>query len=292
MKLFSGVQFRGSRTAKRGISQKPAPRYYNSPSGSRPASPFKRKIARKKPKKPILNRLRNFTLMIIFAGGFIYSLIIQPMPIVSVSDTAYHGAETYRSAAEGMLKNLRNRTKLTLDKKGIIDNLQREFPEIDSVKLHLPLVSQKLKVSLTVAAPSFFLTSGNEKLVLASNGVVVSAASQLPAIAGLPTLVDQSGISASPGKRVIGSQSIAFINSLLAQCKHAGFKVSSVTLPQNPMAIELRAEGSAYYVKFDLGGDPIVQAGQYLAAKHKFDSEGGQPAEYLDVRVAGKIYYK
>ena len=276
-----------------GNGQKPSPRYYKGPSGPAAASPFQRRPAAPKSARLILKRIRNILLVLVIVAGFVYSSIIKPQPKVLVDDTSYHPASVYQSSAQATLASLRNRTKLTLDRSGISSAMKRQFPEISKVELKVPLISQVPTFKLDIAAPTFNLSSGAGNIyVVGANGVVVAASGQLPSLSKLPTVIDQSGFEASPGKQVLGTEAIAFINILLAQCKQTGLQVQSLTLPAAPQALELRAEGSPYYVKFDLGGDAMLQAGQYLAAKHKFDSENAQPSQYLDVRVAGKIYYK
>jgi hypothetical protein len=68
--------------------------------------------------------------------------------------------------------------------------------------------------------------------------------------------------------------------------------VSSLTLPKTAQELDLRTKDRPYYVKFYLGGDALLQAGQFLATRRQFDTSNTQPAEYLDVRVEGKIFYK
>jgi hypothetical protein len=63
-------------------------------------------------------------------------------------------------------------------------------------------------------------------------------------------------------------------------------------LPPKAQELDLRASDQSYYVKFYLGGDAMIQTGQYLAARQKFAQTKQQPGEYLDVRVSGKIFYK
>jgi hypothetical protein len=36
----------------------------------------------------------------------------------------------------------------------------------------------------------------------------------------------------------------------------------------------------------------MQQAGQFLATRNQFNDTNTQPAEYLDVRVPGKVFYK
>lgn len=231
-------------------------------------------------------------MAIVLVAGFVYAVIIKPEPKVLVDDTAYHPASVYQSAAQATLKSLRNHSKLTLDRSGISSAMKRQFPEISFVELKLPLLRQIPTFIINIAAPTFNLSSANNLYVVGANGVVVAASGQLPNLSKLPTVIDQSGFAPSPGKQVLATSAIAFINTILAQCQRAGVNVQSLTLPATPQSLELRASGSPYFVKFDLDGDATLQAGQYLAAKHKFDSENTQPSQYLDVRVAGKIYYK
>ncbi len=222
----------------------------------------------------------------------IFCLIIKPHPNTVVSSNAYHPSTVYETAADRAFKAARNRTKLTLDERGITTALKQKFPEIDVVKIQLPIVSQIPSLRLIIAVPTFNFSSNNNLYVVGSNGVVAGLSAQLAGASKLPSVIDQSNFAAAPGKQVLGTESVAFINSLLAQCNRGGVKVQSLTLPATAGQLELRVENQPYFVKFYLGGDASLQAGQYLAAKHKFDSEGPAPGQYLDVRVAGKIYYK
>ncbi len=209
-----------------------------------------------------------------------------------INSNAYHPGAVYETAANNAFKTLRNRTKLSLDEHGITTTLKKQFPEIDTIKIEVPLVSQIPTLRISIAAPTFNFSSDNNLYVVGSNGVVAGLSSQLAGASKLPSVIDQSGFGAAPGKQVMGTEVIAFINTVLAQCQHAGVKVQSLTLPAAAQELDLRAENQPYFVKFYLGGDVLLQAGQYLAAKHKFDAENSQPQQYLDVRVIGKVFYK
>lgn len=242
--------------------------------------------------KQILRRARNIAIAVVIVFGMAYASLIKAEPKVVVNDTSYTRAADYTRSAREALDAWRNRSKLTLDRSGIETSMKRQFPEIDDLKIEVPFFAQTLTFKLDIAAPTFNLSNRSSLYIVGANGVVVAASAAHPSLSKLPTLIDKSGFEASPGKQVLGTESINFINAVLAQCQKAGVKVESLTLPAAPQTLELKAEGSAYFVKFDLGGDATLQTGQYLAAKHKFDSENAQPSQYLDVRVAGKIYYK
>ncbi|OVE79384.1 hypothetical protein BVY00_00450 [bacterium G20] len=275
-------------------SQKPSPRYYRAPQKPSALSPFQRKPSVGSPKRRTLvfRRVKNVLIVFLIIFGLIYSLTIKPQPNVVVNDTSYHSLSDYKVAAQSAFKAWRNRSKLTLDEKGISSAMKHQFPEISSLELTVSTFSQIPTVKLAIAAPTFNLSSNAKLYIIGSNGVVAAPADQLPGSAKLPTLIDESGFEAAPGKQVLGSEAIGFINSVLAQCKRAGVRVQSLTLPPLAQELHLQAADVPYFVKFNLAGDSLVQAGQYLAAKHKFDAENSQPSQYLDVRVAGKVYYK
>lgn len=268
------------------------PSYWGGSPKTSPRSPFQKRPPLKKSPKQLFRRLIDVLVLIAIIAGLIFSLIVKPQPHTIVSSSAYHPAAVYETAAKAAFKAPRNRTKLTLDKRGIASALKKQFPEIDTVKIEVPIVSQIPTLRLNIATPTFNFSSNNNLYVVGSNGVVAGLSSQLAGASLLPSVIDQSGFAAAPGKQVLGTEAIAFINTILAQCQRAGVKVQSLTLPAAAQELDLRVQNQPYFVKFYLGGDALNQAGQYLAAKHKFDTEGSQPEQYLDVRVAGKIYYR
>jgi len=222
----------------------------------------------------------------------VYSLIIKPNPKLLASDTSYHSADVYRQAIASKLKALRNKNKITLDENGIKTALVKEFPEIADVSIELPLLGQTPTVRLDVSKPALFLVSGGQNYIIDSQGRVAGKTSDLPQIKNLATVADQSGFAAEAGKQVLSTAEINFIEVVIAQAKHGGVPIQSLTLPPLAAELDLRASDRGYFVKFFLGGDALQQAGQYLAARHNFDQTGAQPGQYLDVRVSGKIFYR
>ena len=225
-------------------------------------------------------------------GGLIYSLLVKPTPKLIVNDTTYHSAADYQSVVDDQLKSLKDRNKITFNEQEIVNSLQKKFPEIANVSIELPLLSETPVVTLDVAAPSFFLRSNGQDYIIDDQGVATGVTEQQPKIKGLTTLSDQSGFKTFLGERVLSAQSVNFINSVLAQAAHANIPVKSLILPTQYQELDLQTADRAYFVKFYLGGDALLQTGQFLAARHNFDANGNQPSQYLDVRVPGKIFYK
>jgi hypothetical protein len=222
----------------------------------------------------------------------VYSLLIQPNSKVELSDSSYRAPSVYKKEVDTELGSLKNRTKITLDEQGLINTLQSKFPEISGGTIELPLFNEKPTLHLDISSPAFFFSSGDISYIVSSQGKAVAMHAAMPGIHNLPVVNDQSGFQASPGKQVLGASGIDFIQTIIRQCQYAKVPISSLSLPRLAQELDLRTTDRPYYVKFYLGGDATVQVGQYLASRHKFDTTNSQPSEYLDVRVAGKVFYK
>ncbi len=269
----------------------PLTKYYRSGDSTETPSPFK---SSRKTSRYRSFFIRGLDILIIFLllFGLVFSMLVNFDPKLVVSSYAYRPYNTYYQPIVGQLRSFKNRNKITLDEAGIAAVLKAKFPEISGVSLELPLLSQKAAIHLTIAAPAFLISSGGQLFLIDSEGRAVSANVNSVGFKDLAVITDQSGFSVVTGKQVLSSENVAFINTVLAQCKRGGVSVQSLTLPAKAQDLYLKTADRPYYTKFFLDGDVNLQSGQFLASRHQFDVHGDQPSEYLDVRVPGKIFYK
>jgi hypothetical protein len=265
-------------------------RYYRSETGDTP-SPFSKTKAQSKGRRYILG----FVDLIL--GGLVlaavgYSLIISPNPKVIASNTDFRATRVYQQAAADQLKHLNNRNKITFNSGALAAALKAQFPEIATVNTELPLASEQPTIRLGIDKPSFFLESQGTRYILDSSGKVIAAAANLPQITGLPVISDQSGFSISPGRQVLSAPAISFIGTVIAECRRANVPIASLVLPALAEELDMKTKDKPYFVKFYLGGDVLTETGQLLAARQHFKDTNQQPATYLDVRVAGKIFFR
>ena len=282
------------RSPARDAATAPPAKYYRSGQLSdKAASPFKPKPKVKKSAvRKFLFGIADTMLIVLLLIGLVYSMLVRPNPKVITTSNVYHAVAVYQEAAIKQFQQLKNRNKVSLDETGIVNALQAEFPEIASASVELPLFGETPILHLNISAPSFVLASGGKAYIVDSQGVVVGEATDFPAVKNLPQVIDQSGFGVKIGSQTLSADNVAFINTLVAEAKQANVAIASLTLPSLAQELDLRTSDRGYYVKFFLGGDAAQQSGQFLAARHDFDQSGNQPSQYLDVRVAGKIYYK
>lgn len=282
-----------ARKASNGPVKKTPLTYYRSAKAdSSKSSPFE--VAKESSNKfrAFVSRVLDLLMVGLVIFLLVYSLLVKSNPAVSVDNEIYHGANIYKDAAIKELEQIKNRTKLTLDDNEIIESLQRKFPEIYSAHIELPLFSQTPTVHINVSTPSFFINTDTASYVVDNKGTAIARASELPQIKNLPILKDQTSFEITPGKQVISAKSVNFIKDLTAQCKRANVSISSLSLPPLAQELDLKTSDQPYFVKFYLNGDALEQIGQFLATRKQLQQSNIKPAEYLDVRVPGKIFYK
>lgn len=277
---------RGSKS----YSRAPLNSYYRSKNPANDESPFKKKPAKSNTRKVLLGAADTI-LAIVLLAGLVYSLLLKPQPKIEASNLTYRSAFDYNQQITPMFGGFKDSNKITFDDKVVISAIEKRFPEVRSVRVELPFFSEKPVVRLDISPPVFKLLSPEGTYIIDTEGIAVAKAADYPKLDNLVSISDQSGFETLVGKQVLSSQSVNFINTVIEQSKNAKVPISSLTLPLLAQEIDLRTADEPYYVKFYLGGDALSQSGQFLAARQKFKT-ASQPAQYLDVRVPGKIFYK
>jgi hypothetical protein len=282
-----GTSPRGQKTYKR----TPLRAYYRASGQSSTGSPFKKKQPQRKYRKVIFGVADVILINLLFAG-LIYSLLLRPQPTILSTSWLYHPPAVYSSRINSVFGGIKNSNKITFDEQTTGAAIQKQFPEVQSVRIELPFFSQQPKVRLNISPPAFKLLSGNSLYIIDSQGRAVAPAADLPKLKKLVVLNDQSGYKAVLGQQILSSQAVDFIKTLIAQANHNKVPISSLTLPALAQELDLRTADQPYFVKFYLGGDADTQVGQFIATRQKLAQIHQTPGQYLDVRVPGKIFYK
>lgn len=263
--------------------------YYGQRSETETASPF---IARaKKRTSRLLVWIFDSLLILAILVAFVYSLLVRPSAKLSVSNDTFHSQAEYQVVVNKQLTTLKDRNKITFDEASLSSAIERSFPEVESVDIELPILGEQPIVHLKIGKPAFFIRSSGKDYLLSANGVAVGYKSDYPNIGKLVQITDKSGFEVNVGKPILSTDNINFLNTLLAELARSQVPIKELVLPNSPAEADLYTQDAAYYTKFYMGGDAIIQSGQYLAARNSFKSQPA-PSQYLDVRVAGKIFYK
>ena len=203
---------------------------------------------------------------------------------------------TYTQAAQQLLASgWTNHNKITVDTSHISLALEKEFPEIDTVSVRLPLLGNQPVVYMQPAIPELVLdTQDGGSFVVDDEGRALLAASAVSNIGqlGLPVVTDQSGLQITPGQVALPTADVSFIAQVAGQLKAEGFQITSLTMPAATSELDVRVKGAGYFIKCNLQGDARAEAGTFIAVEQYLAKQHVAPAQYIDVRVPERAYYK
>lgn len=250
-------------------------------------------------------RLRHVPTLIaglLILVSVLWAMTLSPQPVVRVvneqnaaNQAILRPVSDYQQAAQKLMQqSLLTRNKLTLDTSEIERRLQEQFSEITNVAVVLPIISRTPVVYVEVAEPILLLESGPSKFVIDEKGRALIDASQVGDIGalGLIPVKDSARLAIQPGSQVLTGHDVQFMKTVRDQLALKGLKVSRMELPPRASEILVFIEGKSYYVKFTTTGDALQQVGTYLALNKHLEGKKVNPAEYVDVRVDERAYYK
>jgi hypothetical protein len=194
-----------------------------------------------------------------------------------------------------LTKSPLSRSKLLINTDGIAEDLSKQFPELGEISVVLPLVGRRPVFKIRPAEPAVTLSASGGPYVVDTKGRVLAYTRDTDSTLTdkLPTVRDESGLPIERGNAVITGSTIAFIRTVTSQLAQAKIQPESLVLPQtNAGELHMRLEGKPYFVKFDMRGEGRLQAGTFIAVKQHLEQQGKAPAEYVDVRVPEKAFYK
>jgi hypothetical protein len=231
--------------------------------------------------------------------GYVLSLGTNPKILTinnRIDNSLLRPISVYQQSAQRILKSTPlNRSKITIDTGRFSQAMKQQFPELSEVSVTLPIVGHRPLVELAAARPRLILVSQNGELYLVdSSGRALMKTSDAKGVneLQLPKVIDQSGLSIATGQGALTGNDVAFITTVVLQLQAKHLRIDSIILPPIPSELHVELKGSTYYIKFNLLTDARVQSGTFLAVKDKLASDHIAPKEYIDVRVAGRVFYK
>jgi hypothetical protein len=241
-----------------------------------------------------------------FIGLVGYEMQLSTTPkvvsLVQASDAPFlQDSSVYaQKASELFNATAANRNKLTVDTSNITLQLKKQFPELQDVSVSLPVIGDRPTVYIRPAAPALVLSSTAGSYVIDENGRAVaeettrsgSSANKLQ----IPTVTDQSGLQVKVGSQVLPRSATAFVSTVVSQLKAQHVTVKSLLLPAAASELDIYVSNAPYFIKFNLhdadSDKAALQAGTYIATIKQLTRQGITPAQYVDVRLEGRAYYK
>lgn len=184
------------------------------------------------------------------------------------------------------------RSRVTLQVKQLTSYLQDNgCPEIKSANISATFTGIGIgQIRLEMRRPVVSWTTANAQVYVDDDGV--SFQRNYFSNAAIVAVVDETGIKAQNNQILASNSFLSFMGYAVRSFKEQGFTVSKVVLPADTTRqIQVSLNGVGYPIKLSVDrpageqAEDASRAIRYLASK-------GISAQYIDVRVSGRAYYK
>jgi len=255
-------------------------------------------------RKPSYQRVVNLLILLLILAFVAYDLVLTSTPKVVITGNTNTtnlfsvSQLKYQTAADKLFaRSIYARTKVTINTSSIAQQLEKEFPELASASISLPLIGHQPTVTVVPAQPALIVSSQNQSsvsfLVTTDGRVLASRKTPWPKNT-LPKVIDQTGISYIVGRTTMSPSDISFIELVYDQFLAKSITITSMTLPAQSRELDVYISGEPYYVQFNLedNADATQQIGTYFATRQYLINNKITPAQYIDAMVVGRVYYK
>jgi cell division septal protein FtsQ len=233
------------------------------------------------------------TITILVISG-VYSLTLSFDSTVTIEGTKYRPISEYQTAIQKELStNPLNLAKPTLQRKNIEKKLKEQLPEVRQVTVSAPLLGRRPNVTIVMDEPAAVMKQqGSTDLIVSERGRLLLAASQSKATTNLPVITNQSGVTGKAGEQFLRPDDMSSLSSLFEQVKLAGSSATYILPTQTREVVMVEPSRGVYQVRFLFGDTLLQQYGALRAAQKKIQELGQTPSEYIDARLATKVFYK
>jgi hypothetical protein len=244
------------------------------------------------------SRLPYYVSGALIAASLVYcSILGNKVTVLLPTDSGLRDHSYYETQLSTLLDtSLFNHNKLTFDARSYKKEALQSLPEVADMTVRIPFVGRKPVVSLSFVTPALVLHASNRNYVVSSDGLVLAEAESVDLSKQITLLKVQEDVplKLSVGKPALTRESVAFITDVSDELQRSKQPIESLTLPLGASELYVRIKGLPYMVKFAIGtgsGGAKQQVGAFLAVKSNLKDQT-QPSEYIDVRLAERVFVK
>jgi hypothetical protein len=167
--------------------------------------------------------------------------------------------------------------------------LQKTFTGQESIIVNKKFPN-KLEVKTDEQKSAIIWKTGSRRYIISINGRTMDEAKDQNSSA-LPTVVDGSNIPVNNGDKVASRDFVDFVVKLDGYFKANKIAIEQYSIAETTSELNVKTAGG-YTIKFNTSDPTDSQIRALGAALELLKSQNKKPAEYLDLRVTGRAFYK
>ncbi len=249
-----------------------------------PGRPPRRPGMKRGSMSPLQRRLLVVVVVMALAGWGIGQLFaLRTVAVQAPSRKAEIESEARKVAAS----NWQWGNLVTFDNGAFVSKLQQADPLLRNVTVRRKWL-HTIVVTAVLKQPSLGWSTGNVTYVLDRDGTVIGQGGATP---GLPVVYDGSNLPVQLGQRAANEHFVGFVTQIMPALAAQGIGVTRLDIKETTLDLTATTN-KGYRLLFDTGRDAQEEVGDLAAVQRLLVSQKRTPAEYIDLRIAGKAYYK
>lgn len=200
-------------------------------------------------------------------------------------------AEYEHTVQEALKSSVFNRSKLTLNSKGLEEKVKTAYPEIRLVEVKTSLLRHRPVILVQLAEPTARLVTPSSVYVLDEEGRALFDANQQTAAFNVDQLIpinDNSGHQIDIGKPAVTELQIAYVREVIGQFKDKNILIENMKLEGGGLELHVTLKDANHFIKFSFLADARTSIGAYIALREK----NVPVSQYVDVRIPDRAYVK
>ena len=251
---------------------------------AQPLRPVRRRGAQRPKLSPLGRRVLVLVAILVAVGFGVWRLFAVTAVVVKSPERA---GEIQTEAQKAMASSWRLQNLLTLDGEEFASKLQQADPILKTVTvrrkwLHTVIISADMK------QPSLGWSSGNQGYLLDRDGTAIGL---LTGGSPLPVVADGSNLPVQMGAKVVPARFVSFVTALVPALSSEGIKVTALSVKETTLDLEASTD-KGYQLLFDTSRSVGDEMADFRAVRKLLTTQKKTPAEYIDLRISGKAYYK
>lgn len=245
------------------------------------------------PKKPlpIRNIVRPIFYLLVISFIFWWIFLSNFFTVKKIDvkgNKSITSREVAKELEELMKSSILGRNIIFLNTNKLASQFAEKNPELGSVKISKrPL--NGLNVVVVERQAALIWQSGNKQYILSQDGRAYAEwggqSSQLAIV------TDSANLPIELGQAVVPASFVVFTRELIDQLGQRKIAYDSLSVPQTTNELFVKTK-SGYILKFDTTRSIDEQLTDLQAVQKSLAKQKKQPAEYIDLRIAGKVFYK
>jgi len=224
------------------------------------------------------------SIFVLIIGGLGYFIFLSPF--FSLRNVFFEGEPTDELKLD--LDNYKGKNVLLVSQENIRENLNKKYTIYKNIDIYKGL-PDSIKVILYKRTRSFIWQTQSGAYSVDEDGVIYEKISSIPADNQSPIVTDNKSLPAQLGQKIVVGDFIQFVNEVSAKFNEkTKMKISQIGVEETTYHLHIKTD-AGFMVMLDTMRNLDDQLEDLGLIHSKY---GSDIKEYVDLRIAGRAYYK